>query len=134
MIIPLIIFVASATFGAPVTLSGSTDFGTAENPETIGAYVREYYADTPVLADIAYCESTMRHVGKDGKVLRGLVDSDDLGVMQINTRYHLEDAEELGFDIYSLNGNLGYAQYLYEKQGTQPWSASQPCWGKIAQK
>lgn len=134
MIIPLIIFVASATFGAPVTLSGSNHFETVENPETISAYVREYFADRPILADIAFCESTMRHVGKDGKVLRGMVDSDDIGVMQINTRYHLEDATELGYDIYSLNGNLGYAQYLYERQGTQPWKASQPCWDKIAQK
>lgn len=135
MIIPLIIFVASATFGAPATISGSNEFAAlADNPETIGAYVREYYADTPILADIAFCESTMRHTGKDGKILRGLVDSDDIGVMQINTRYHQETADELGIDIYSLNGNLAYAEYLYEKQGTQPWNASRPCWDKIAQK
>lgn len=135
MIIPLIIFIASATFGAPAATTGSTDVVvTAAQPETIEEYVRDYYADTPVLADIAFCESTMRHVGKDGEILRGVVDSDDIGMMQINTRYHQETADELGIDIYSLNGNLAYAEYLYEKQGTQPWRASQPCWGKLANK
>ncbi|MFA6527837.1 MAG: hypothetical protein WCT20_05430 [Candidatus Babeliales bacterium] len=132
MFIPLIIFIASATLGAPTTLAESTTVGLAQNPESIGEYVEKYFSETPILADIARCESTMRHTDKDGTILRGEVDSDDIGVMQINTRYHLEDSKELGLDIYSLNGNLAYAQHLYKTQGVQPWRASQPCWGKIA--
>lgn len=134
MIIPVILFLASATFGAPTALSQSESFELASNPETLGAYVREYFADTPILADIAWCESRMRHLDKDGTILRGMVDSDDIGVMQINTRYHLEDSLELGLDVYSLKGNLEYARHIYEKQGTKPWLASSPCWGKLATK
>lgn len=134
MIIPVILFLASATFGAPTALSQSESYELASNPETLGAYVREYFADTPILADIAWCESRMRHLDKNGELLRGTVDSDDVGVMQINTRYHLETAQELGIDVYSLKGNLEYARYLYDKQGTKPWLASSPCWGKLALK
>lgn len=134
MIIPVILFLASATFGAPTALSQSESFELASNPETLGAYVREYFADAPILADIAWCESRMRHLDKNGELLRGMVDSDDVGVMQINTRYHLEDSKELGLDVYSLKGNLEYARHLYEKQGTKPWLASSPCWGKLALK
>ncbi|MDE1875103.1 MAG: hypothetical protein KGI79_01210 [Patescibacteria group bacterium] len=92
------------------------------------AYVREYYKDTPILAEIARCESTFRQYGPDGKVLRGTVDKDDIGVMQINKYYHGDDATKLGYDIYALDGNLGYAQYLYGKYGTTPWQSSSKCW------
>ncbi|PIR85490.1 hypothetical protein COU15_00135 [Candidatus Kaiserbacteria bacterium CG10_big_fil_rev_8_21_14_0_10_45_20] len=130
--IPIVMFLAGAFFSSPVALSETIADETVQNPETLAEYVREYYADTPILADIAWCESSMRHFNKEGEILRGVADSDDLGVMQINRRYHEKDAVELGFDIYSLNGNLAYAKHLYEKQGTRPWKASSPCWGKIA--
>ncbi len=54
--------------------------------------------------------------------------------MQINTYYHRDAAEKLGMDLYSLHGNLAYAQYLYEKEGTVPWNSSKPCWGKHEKK
>lgn len=136
MFIPLIIFIAGATFGAPAAASApetvAVEAQSAEKPESLGEYVKEYFSDEPILAEIAQCESHMRQTDESGNILRGDVDSDDIGVMQINTRYHLEDSKELGLDIYSLDGNLAYAKYLYEKQGTKPWKASQPCWGKVA--
>ena len=132
MMIPIVMFLAGALFSSPVALSETIVDEALRNPETLTEYVREYYADTPILADIAWCESRIRHLDKDGNLLRGMVDPDDLGVMQINRRYHEKDAEKLGFDIYSLNGNLAYAQYLYDKQGVKPWMASSPCWGKMA--
>jgi hypothetical protein len=132
MIIPLIFFLASATFSAPVALSGSETFDPANNSDSLGAYIEEYFADIPVMADIAWCESRNRHFDSDGEILRGMVDPDDVGVMQINKRFHRKASLELGYDVYTLHGNLAYARYLYEKEGTQPWRASQPCWGKIA--
>lgn len=142
MFIPALIFLASATFGIPVVPAASSIPAVAAEerleavPEkvSLGAYVAEYFSDAPVLADIALCESSMRHQGEDGEILRGEVDADDIGVMQINTRYHQAQADELGIDIYSLNGNLAYARYLYEKQGVRPWKASMPCWGTLAKK
>lgn len=130
MILPILLFLASATLGAPTALSQSEQFVRLENPETLGVYVREYFSDTPILADIAWCESRMRHFGEDGKIFRGKANPNDVGVMQINTGFHSEDAKELGIDLYSLSGNLAYAKHLYEKEGTKPWRASKPCWGE----
>jgi hypothetical protein len=101
-----------------------------ETPVTLEAYVQAYFAETPVLAKIAFCESTLRQVGKDGQVLRGKVNSDDVGLMQINEVYHGDKAKSLGLDLESIEGNLAYAKYLYEKEGTAPWSASAKCWRK----
>ncbi|MBX2866886.1 hypothetical protein KTR10_02950 [Candidatus Kaiserbacteria bacterium] len=80
------------------------------------------------MIQVARCESTFRHTLADGSVLRGKVDSADTGVMQINKRYHGETAEKLGLDLENIYDNMAYARYLYETQGTQPWSASSPCW------
>ena len=94
------------------------------------AAVREYFSDIPVMIEIARCESTFRHTLSDGSVLKGYVDNADTGVMQINQRYHLKSAQALGLDVYDLYDNMEYARYLYERQGTQPWSASAPCWSR----
>lgn len=88
-----------------------------------------YFGDTPVLAEIARCESTYRHIDETtGEILRGRVDSRDVGVMQINEHYHLSTSKALGYDIYTFEGNMAYAKYLYNKKGLAPWSASKPCW------
>lgn len=131
MILPLLFFIASAAFSAPTALSSVQADG-LNNPETLGAYVRQYYADTPILADIAWCESRMRHLDKDGNIFRGKSNPDDVGVMQINTKFHEATATAMGIDIESLGGNLEYAKYLYEKQGTKPWNSSSACWSKFA--
>ncbi len=92
--------------------------------------VRTYFSDVPVMIQIARCESQFRHTLSDGSVLRGRVDNRDTGVMQINTYYHGGTAEDLGLDLKNLYDNMAYARNLYERQGTQPWSASAPCWGR----
>jgi hypothetical protein len=99
-------------------------------PITLEAYVREYFADEPILVEIAKCESTFRHFDKDGSVLRGKINKSDIGIMQINEFYHGNQAKELGLDLYSLEGNLIFAKYLYEKYGVQPWQSSASCWKK----
>lgn len=96
----------------------------------VETYVREYYKDTPILAEVARCESTFTQFNKNGKVMRGTENPADVGLMQINEYYHAEPAKKLGYNIYSVEGNLAYAKYLYNKKGTAPWSASSPCWGK----
>ncbi len=99
-------------------------------PADTEAIVREYFSDIPVMIQVARCESTFRHTLEDGSVLRGKVDSRDTGVMQINTFYHGTAATKLGLDLENLHDNLTYARSLYEKQGTQPWKASSPCWSR----
>lgn len=90
--------------------------------------VRDYFGDIPIMIQVARCESTFRHTLADGSILKGRVDNADTGVMQINKRYHEETAIALGLNLDDLTDNMAYARYLYEKQGTQPWSASAPCW------
>jgi len=100
--------------------------------QTLREYVENYFADAPIMAEIAWCESRFRQYDKHGSVFRGVVNSKDVGVMQVNEHYHLDTAEKLGIDLYSIEGNLEYARYLYEKEGVQPWISSKPCWGKTA--
>jgi hypothetical protein len=91
--------------------------------------VRSYFRDIPIMVEIARCESTFRHTLADGSVLQGRVDPDDTGVMQINKFFHEETATNMQLDLDDIYHNMAYARYLYETQGTQPWSASMPCWG-----
>ncbi|MBI5133783.1 MAG: hypothetical protein HZA81_00105 [Candidatus Taylorbacteria bacterium] len=97
---------------------------------SVEAYVREYFKDAPILAEIARCESTFRQFDSKGNVIRGKVNSGDIGIMQINKYYHEESAEKLGYDIYSIDGNLGFAKWLYGKYGDAPWVHSSKCWSK----
>lgn len=103
-----------------------------ENTKTVEDIVRETYVDVPVLAEVARCESTFRQTLPNGNILRGTVNKYDVGVMQINELYHKEKALELGYDLYSIEGNLGYARYLYDREGTRPWMASSGCWSHFS--
>lgn len=136
-----IVFLLSSMYGAsaPSTdvaiVQSNTATSTATTTITVNSdrkateqYLREHYADTPILVEIARCESTSLHY-KNGNLVRGRVDNADVGVMQINERYHLETAKKLGYDIHTIEGNVAFAKYLYERYGSRPWSASEPCWG-----
>ena len=105
---------------------------TFTNSKEMEEYLREQYADNPILVDIARCESTFRHFGKNGSIIRGMVNGDDVGVMQINEYYHGETAKKMGIDLHTVEGNVAYAKYLYGKYGSQPWSASSACWSKAS--
>ena len=133
-----IIFLVSSLYGGTANVAVAQDLDNTsstqsktpvERPITLESYVRAYFVETPVLAEIARCESTFRQVGKDGKVLRGVSNNSDLGLLQVNEYYHGEKALDLGFDLSTVNGNLAYGKYLYDKEGTKPWSASEKCWG-----
>ena len=122
----------SAAYGNIVTesavvVAAETKAKVHSNTEAI---VRDYFKDIPVMIQVARCESTFQHNLADGSVLRGRVDSADTGVMQINKRYHSATAIALGLDLHDIYDNMAYARHLYEKQGTQPWNASSPCWGR----
>lgn len=102
------------------------------NPITFEQYVREYFKNKPILAEIARCESTFRQYNSSGEVIKGKVNKSDVGVMQINKYYHLDQAEKLGYDLHTIEGNMSYAEWLYAKEGTKPWNSSSKCWGKYA--
>ncbi len=112
--------------------TSSTTSSVLNSNADVEEIVKSYFKNKPLLAEIARCESTYRQYDKDGNVFRGKVDHYDVGVMQINEVYHEAKAEKLGLDIHTLEGNLKYASLLFDKEGSEPWSSSEPCWGKSA--
>jgi hypothetical protein len=117
----------------------------------IGQYVRWAYPTTitkevvkevivnqeikyPILDKIALCESNNKHFDTNGQVLvRGNTNgraSVDVGTYQINVMYHGKKATEMGLNLFDQKDNRTYAVYLFETQGSEPWSASRKCWLK----
>jgi len=132
----------SAALGTPGTANAATAVSTttttstvmvahsASVTQTVAQFARTYFADIPIMVDIARCESRFRQFDADGNVLRGKVNTGDIGLMQINEGYHAETAEKLGIDINTIEGNAAYARWLYDREGTDPWVSSSKCWGK----
>ncbi len=79
---------------------------------------------------IARCESEIRQFNNDGSLLRGRTTPRDVGIFQINEGYHLEKSRQLGFDIYTTEGNIAYAMWLMKEEGTKHWNWSKNCWGQ----
>ncbi len=129
-------FAASIALAVSLALSGQSALASTTNQspmpaaQTVEQYVRQYFADTPVMIEVARCESHFKQFDKDGSIHRGVVNDQDLGVMQINEHYHGDTAKKLGLDLYTIQGNVAYAKYLYNKEGVQPWSSSSACWAK----
>lgn len=92
----------------------------------------------PLLRRICSCESTgypnkePRHFEADGSVKRGKINPQDTGMCQINVDPEITDwariSKELGFDVFTEDGNANMALWIYEKYGTQPWDWSAACW------
>ncbi len=110
----------------------SEDYMPISDSKNVERFLNDYFADIPLMAKIAKCESRNRHLGSDGQVLKGETTPLDRGVMQINLHYHAKAAEKLGLDLHDLDDNVAYARYLYEKEGAKPWMASSKCWTKFA--
>ena len=65
---------------------------------------------------------------KDGKVLRGVPNPQDIGACQINIPFWGATAKKLGYNIYTLDGNVSMAKYILGQQGIKAWEWSQKCW------
>lgn len=98
--------------------------------------VEEVIELTGELKRICSCESTGNpnseptHYDKDGNVLRGVVNNQDVGICQINLKYHNYTAQTLGLDLFKEEDNIKYAKGLYAAQGSTPWNWSKHCWQK----
>lgn len=106
-------------------------FQSMPQSQTVEEYVRDYFADEPIMIEIAKCESQFRQYGRDGQVLKNSEGSSAIGLFQIMSSIHADFADDkLGLDVYSLQGNAAYARYIFDRQGTRPWDASKACWSK----
>lgn len=122
---PIINTAASTT----IEQAGNTEARFLDS-KAVESYVSKQYADQPILVDIARCESTFRQFDQNGNIVRGKVNKEDVGVMQINEKYHADEAAKLGYNIYTAEGNVAFAKYLYNKFGSDPWSSSSKCWSE----
>jgi hypothetical protein len=111
----------------------SRDYQPITDPKNVERFINDYFADIPVLAEIAKCESRYRQFNSEGNILKGKKNSYDRGVMQINVLYHANTAEKLGLDVHDLDDNVAYARYLYEREGARPWMSSSACWARFKQ-
>lgn len=125
---------STGTTSAPVSTSTPKVVSAAkvesELKKTTKELVSDYFSDIPIMVQIAKCESQFTQLNEDGSIHRGRVNNADVGTFQINEYYHLKESQKRNEDIYSVEGNMKYARHLYESEGTDPWSASAPCWGK----
>ena len=108
----------------------SEDYLPITDSKNVEKFLDDYFADIPLMAEIAKCESRYRHFNSKGGVLRGQKNTYDRGVMQINLLYHEETAEDMGLDLHDIDDNVAFARYLYEKFGAKPWMSSSACWAK----
>lgn len=91
-----------------------------------------YGIDPDLSLRIARCESELRQYNKEGSVLRGIQNPQDVGVFQINEKYHLQDSQKMGLDIHTPEGNIQYAMEIMKRDGTRHWNYSRACWGNTA--
>lgn len=93
-------------------LEGSFDANTA--------LIKQYFPDNyEVMIRIAYCESGMKQFDSKGNVIRS--HTKDVGILQIHEPLWKEKSEELGYDIYTLAGNVKMARYIYGIQKESAW-------------
>lgn len=67
---------------------------------------------------------------KTGEVLRGVKNPKDIGMCQINLYWNGATAEKMGLDLFKESDNITFANWLYETQGSEPWSWSRACWNQ----
>ena len=84
----------------------------------------------PVLQRIAQCESAGQQFTRDGQVLRGKRHPQDTGLFQINAVVWAKQAEALGYDIRTRDGNAYMARYIFDHYGSVPWQSSAKCWSR----
>ncbi len=95
---------------------------------TVEELVKEAFEETPVMVEVARCESKFRQFADSGNVLRGGTDNKMIGIFQIYDDIHRAKAKSMDMDIDTVDGNIKYAQYLYKREKTNPWISSMPCW------
>lgn len=113
--------------GLMAALLLSAPFAFAEGEQE--AEVRAAFSDVPAMIAIARCESKFTQFGKGGTALHGGYGGKMVGIFQVYSDIHAVYAKSLGMDIYTTEGNIAYARYLYQTEGTKPWLSSFPCWG-----
>ena len=105
----------------------STSTVSAEMPQIV--HVKDVRDFPPALQAICQAESGGKQFRDDkGHVVRGHITPDDIGICQIHEPLWNDKARDLGFDIYTEQGNKDMALWLFDHQGTEPWNSSKAAW------
>jgi len=88
-------------------------------PKILELVAKQENIDLKKFKKLAQCESTTRHYD-EGKVLTGIVNPDDKGVLQINEPTWKETAEKLKLDIYDPVENCLLAAWII-KNDSRSW-------------
>ncbi len=123
----------------PNAITAATSYGITAHAPTVGAKAHMVEVQeaaravarnlaNDVMERIAKCESGGRQFDEKGRVVRGIVNPADVGKYQINLDSWFKKAQELGYDLFTEEGNTKMAMYLYSKNGTRDWNASRYCW------
>lgn len=95
---------------------------------TINRWSAFYDLDPRLVTGIIYCESRFNVDAIGTQAVVGK----DIGLLQINTFFHLKKSKEKGYDIFETVGNLRYGLELMKEQGTSPWvKQTHQCLGKL---
>lgn len=77
------------------------------------------FAKLPLpLQKISICESSGKQFTSSGGVITSA--THDHGIMQINSK-HIKRAQSKGYDIFTPEGNMGFAMVLWKEEGLYPW-------------
>jgi hypothetical protein len=111
---------------AMATVDKSTVAQAKPSPAVIEAVVTSYFADTPIMIEIARCESNFRQFTDNGEVFYGGAGGGMVGIFQFYEAIHKAAAAIRGYDLATVAGNIGYARHLYQEQGVTPWQSCVP--------
>lgn len=103
------------------------------NTSAVKSAVQEVFAEVPEMVAVAQCESKFRQYTDSGNVFYGGYGGHMVGVFQVYSLVHQNAAATLGYDITTLEGNIGYARHLYNTQGLTPWNSSRTCWETVVE-
>ena len=97
--------------------------------------IKDIWAGYKQLERICSCEShgdpnQIPRQFKDGEVLRGTPNRNDIGECQINQPTWGTTAKKLGYDIWTEEGNVKMAKWIYDNdpRHAKNWSWSESCW------
>ena len=80
------------------------------------------FSDFPLaMQKIFLCESGGRHDYRGNVIISK---TEDIGIAQINKPIHNKTATSLGLNLYNVSDNLSYAYWLWQREGTAPWTCS----------
>src|SRR5258708_191752 len=116
------LFIGTSIASAQTTTTTLDPYNSAD----VETAVRSYFDAIPAMAAIGKCESGF---GQYKEMVNVIFDPaySMIGVLQIS-KIHLPESITMGMDITALDGNMAYAKYLYNQEGTTPWMSSYGCW------